>query len=85
MRRNPAVSPVTLASWISDHSYLTDQSIAETEGGGEEEEGDERSSPACLVDDARHQPARHLARQGKCRLTCSSCCYFVTSTRAPRR
>ena len=54
MRRNPAVSPETLASWISDHSYLTDQSIAETEEGGEEEEGDERSSPACLVDDARH-------------------------------
>ena len=54
MRRNPAVSPETLASWIFDHSYLTDQSIAETEEGGEEEEGDERSSPACLVDDARH-------------------------------
>ena len=67
VRRNPDMASYIcyLVIW---HFYLADQSIAETEDRGEEEERDERTAPACLVDDHRHQPARDLARPGKCRL-----------------
>ena len=61
--------PLISVILLSGHFYLADQSIAETEDRGEEEESDERTAPACLVDDHRHQPARDLLRPGKCRLT----------------
>ena len=47
---------------LSGYLYLADESIAETEDRGEEEESDERTPPACLVDDDRNHPAGHLAR-----------------------
>ena len=46
--------------WIFWYIYLTDQSIAQTEDRGEEKESDERTPPACLVDDDRNNPAGHL-------------------------
>ena len=45
---------------LSGYFYLADESIAETEDRGEEEESDERTPPACLVDDDRNDPAGHL-------------------------
>ena len=61
MRRIPGVSQ-ELIFWTSGYLYfyLADQSIAETEDRGEEEESDERTPPACLVDDDGNDPAGHL-------------------------
>ena len=61
MRRNPVVSHDLMSRLLSGYFYLADQSVAETEDRGEEEESDERTPPACLVDDDRHHPVGDLA------------------------
>ena len=57
------VSQAQSLALLSGYFYLADQSIAETEDRGEEEESDERTPPACLVDDDRHHPAGDLPTQ----------------------